>query len=152
MVHRTTLILLLAAGGCFSPNNFTDEMPDDLPAGSCRDTDPEDCATSTGEETSIGGTSTGTTAGPVADGCDGSETCLGEDACVAAWDAQTESRGPFECRFACIPTLDERSWCSDDASCCEEGDVCTPRGYCVSSEADGSGPKGGSSSGDSTGG
>lgn len=149
-MHRTTLILILLAGGCFEPNNFTDEMPDDLPAGSCRDTDAEDCATSTGEQGSTGGTTTGgSTSEPVADDCDGSETCLGEDACVAIWDAQAESRGPFQCQFACIPLLDEATWCSDDASCCDPSAVCTERGYCVLEESD-AGSSGGEGSGTSS--
>ena len=146
-MKRTTLILILAAGGCFAPTNFTDEMPDDLPAGSCRDTDPEDCETSTGDASSGDATSTGGgTTEPVVDDCDGSEACLGGDACVAAWDPEAEARGPFQCQFACIPLLDEATWCSDDASCCDATAVCTERGYCVLEESE-SGSSGGGSSG-----
>lgn len=144
---RSTLVLLLAAAGCFSPGNLTDEMPDDLPAGACRDTDPEACETSTGDASSgttgPGGTET---TQAVIDGCDGSQACLGNDACVAAWDEQTNSRGPFQCQFACVPLLDEATWCRDDASCCDPEAVCTARGYCVSSDSE-SGSSGLGSSG-----
>lgn len=133
------------AGGSGAFTTFSDDMPDDLPAGGCRDT--EGCET---EGTESGG-AFGTTGGSVVDSeCELSEECDGAGACVATWD--DGDRGPFECRFACIPTLDETSWCSDDASCCEESDVCTPRGYCVPSEDDGSGSTGGGSTGGSSGG
>lgn len=105
--------------------SYSDEMPDDLPAGECRDTD--GCDT----DTDGSGGVLGTTGASVDSECQRSEDCDGAGACVATWD--NDARGPFECRFACIPTLDEDAWCSDDASCCEQGDVCTPRGYCVPS-------------------
>ncbi len=114
---------------------FTDEMPDDLPAGTCRDTDAEDCETSTGSAPVGAGTSSGdtgtTTSGGPSDACSDSEGCLGGDTCAALWNPQTESRGPFACQFACVPLLDETAWCSDDAACCDAQAVCTPRGYCV---------------------
>ena len=143
-MKRSTLLLLLVAGGCFAPDNLSDEMPDDLPAGACRDTDAEDCETSTGAASSSSESSTSGGPSPVPNDCDDSEACLGDDACVAAWDAQTETRGPFQCQFVCVPLLDEAAWCSDDASCCDTGAICTARGYCVLEE---SGSSGGASSG-----
>lgn len=149
-MKRCALVLLLslsacgetsetAASGGSGVGTFADEMPDDLPAGECRDTD--------GCETDGDDGTRGTTTGEPVDEpeCERSEQCDGAGACVATWD--DDVRGPFECRFACIPTLDESSWCSDDASCCERGDVCTPRGYCVPSEGDETGSSGGGSSG-----
>lgn len=124
-------------------------MPEDLPAGSCEDTDTDACASSSG--TSDVGSSTGagsSTTEAAVDGCEGTEACLGEDACVADWDAGAESRGPFACRFACVPLVDEAAWCSDDDACCEASAVCTARGYCVLPESDDDGS--GSSSGEST--
>lgn len=147
-MKRVLASLVLLASGCFSPNaDLSDEMPDDLPAGACRDTDPDDCATSTGFVSS-GGTSEGTSTGAPADGCAGSESCLGDGVCVAAWDADAQARGSFECQFACVPVLDETTWCSDDASCCDTGTVCTARGYCVYADDTGTS---GSSTGGSTG-
>lgn len=120
--------------GCFSPGGFSDEMPDDFPAAQCEDTDTEACVSSTGDDvvsSSGPAASSSSTGTDPTDQCDGSDTCLGDGACVATWDAATTSRGPFECRFACVPLLDEAAWCSDDASCCDVGATCTARGYCV---------------------
>lgn len=111
-------------------------MPEDVPPGSCRDTDVGgtdesgtdglegcDAATSTGLAT------TSVTTGEVESECAGEDDCDGAGACVADWN--DGERGPFQCQFACIPTVDEAAWCSDDASCCDPAATCTPRGYCV---------------------
>lgn len=133
---------LLVVAGCYSPQGaYSDEMPEDLPAGSCRDTDAEACA-STGV-TEEGPASTGAPASSSAstteptDDCLDSAACLGDGACVAPWDAKSGARGPFACQFACVPLLDEQAWCRDDASCCEPGAVCTARGYCILLESEG---------------
>jgi len=138
-----SLVLLLVTG-CgeaseeqAADGDYSDEMPEELPAGGCRgstgstgstgDTgglDDCDVATTTSES------STSSDAGSSADSeCAGSADCQGEGACVAGWDGTV--RGPYACRFACVPTLDESAWCRDDASCCDPDAVCTPRGYCV---------------------
>lgn len=124
-------------------SSFGDEMPDDLPAGGCRDTEGCDAATTSG-------TGSGNSSGTAESECVGSDDCDGAGACGASWDG--DARGPFSCRFACIPTLDEASWCSDDASCCDDGAECTPRGYCVLTEADETGSSSGTGSGSGTGG
>ena len=152
-MRRATIFLLLAAGlsGCFAPvGDLSDEMPEDLPAGSCEDTDTDACASSSG--TSGAGASSGgssSTTAPVVDDCEATGSCLGGDACVAEWDAQAESRGPFVCRFACVPLLDEASWCLDDAACCDASAQCTARGYCIVPES--ADDESGSSTGGSTG-
>ena len=134
----------LLLSGCFSPQGtLTDEMPDDLPAGHCADTDTDACVTSTGGGTSTSTGDTSSSSGePTVDGCDASESCVGNGACVAPWDADEQARGPFECRFACVPLLDESTWCSDDASCCDAGARCTARGYCILDDAQGTGTTG----------
>lgn len=139
---RSLLLLLASLCACATELNaasdLSDEMPEDLPAGGCRDTDVGttggsgsgtdgleacDAATTTGLATTSG------TTGESAPECEGEGDCEGAGACVAAW-ADGE-RGPFQCQFACIPTLDESSWCSDDASCCDADAACTLRGYCL---------------------
>lgn len=131
-------------------------MPEDVPPNSCADTDTDACASSSGTAdvgtstdagTSNGGGSSSTAA--VVDGCEGTQSCMGEGACVADWDAQAESRGPFACRFACVPLLDEAAWCGDDAACCDASAVCTARGYCILPESEDAASE--SSSGGSTG-
>ncbi|MBV1861235.1 MAG: hypothetical protein KUG77_22650 [Nannocystaceae bacterium] len=136
--------VLLALGvGCGSSERdeaahgvgtFTDEMPEDLPAGECRmgETDAEDCesgSSSTGGE----GSAAGQGGGAGNPECTTTEDCEGAGACAAAWE--DGSRTSFVCRFACIPTLDENAWCRDDASCCDPDAVCTGRGYCVLPES-----------------
>ncbi len=135
IMNRAVVVSIsLLLGGCFAPG-FTDEMPDDLPAGNCPDTDAEDCVTTSTSGAESGGesssSSSSSTSGTPADDCQGSDGCLGEDACVAAWDGEAEARGAFACQFACVPLLDESLWCSDDVSCCDADAVCTGRGYCV---------------------
>lgn len=118
---------------------FTDDMPDDLPAGNCgEDGSGGNCETD-GE--SAGGADS--TAASVDSDCmvDG---CMGQGVCAADWDMDEEARGEFECRFACIPLLDDSSWCGDDDSCCDDGARCTERGYCVLDEGGGSDTDGGS--------
>ncbi|MBV1861234.1 MAG: hypothetical protein KUG77_22645 [Nannocystaceae bacterium] len=145
MRRTVSIFLALGLSACFSPGALTDEMPEDLPAGVCGDTDTDACASSSGTAdvgSTTGGGSSSTEA--VVEGCEDTVACLGQNVCVADWDAQSESRGPFSCRFACVPLLDEVAWCSDDASCCDVGATCTPRGYCVFAGQD---PEGGSVSG-----
>jgi len=109
---------------------LSDEMPEDLPAGECREgeTDDEDCelgSTSTGDS----GSTSGQTDAAEAFECDVTEDCDGAGACAASWEDGI--RTSFSCRFACIPTLNETAWCRDDASCCDADAVCTGRGYCI---------------------
>lgn len=140
---RGMLVLgvLLAAGlGCDGstddsvhadgPVDLSDEMPEDLPAGECREgeTDDENCESGT---SSAGGS--GSTSGQAGEAetfeCTVTEDCDGAGACAANWEDGV--RTSFSCRFACIPTLNESAWCRDDASCCDPDAVCTGRGYCV---------------------
>ncbi|MEM6295111.1 MAG: hypothetical protein AAGA54_27820 [Myxococcota bacterium] len=145
---------LLATAGCFSPNasadgDLGDAMPDDLPPGGCRDTTggAEDCETEAAPDPSTTGASTGAEAED--DRCGSVDDCNGGRACAAAWDPETNTRGPLECQFACVPILDERAWCIDDASCCDANAVCTARGYCIV-EREGSSTGGSSSGGGSS--
>ena len=147
MTRSTFFLLLLVLAGCSvqsADSDLGDEMPEDFPEGACRDTDVgatsggvtdglEDCdaATTTGLPTTSG------TTGQVDSQCAGEDDCDGAGACVAQWD-QGE-RGPFQCQFACIPSVDETTWCSDDASCCDAEATCTQRGYCVVVGATGDG-------------
>lgn len=117
------------------PGGLSDEMPEDLPAGECREggTDAEDCESGS---TSTGGS--GSTSGQAGDAempeCTVSDDCQGAGACAADWEDGV--RTPFSCRFTCIPTLNETAWCGDDASCCDADAVCTPRGYCIVPESE----------------
>ncbi|MCR9165603.1 MAG: hypothetical protein ACE37F_00325 [Nannocystaceae bacterium] len=115
--------------GCASDDSFTDEMPDDLPAGQS-DTD----ATSTGPATTGSSTSgadeSSSTTGDLPE-CQSSADCLGNDVCVAPWDADTQTHGEPECSFSCIPALDDTQWCADAEACCDSEATCTARGYCV---------------------
>ena len=108
---------------------------DDLPAGVCRgpdtdtdtgtDTDPcESGSTAFGEDPGAPGPSDGS------DACHGSVDCMG-GVCAASFDPATLQRSPLACQFACVPLIDDTLWCSDDASCCDAGALCTERGYCV---------------------
>lgn len=111
-----------AAGG--ATGGVADHMPEDLPAGGCR------AGSSTGGDCEEGSSSSGSGGdGTAVPECVTSEACDGAGVCVATWEDGV--RGAFGCRFACIPTLDEVSWCSDDASCCDPDAVCSPRGYCL---------------------
>lgn len=129
-------------------DDFTDEMPEDLPAGN-------GCDASTGagsEECEEIGSTGGIGAVPedaLELGCVASEDCDGAGACVAAYEDGV--RGDFACQFACVPTLDESAWCRDDASCCEPGAVCTARGYCVLADGAEDSTTGGSGTGGSGG-
>ena len=127
---KTLALVVLFATACDDAGGFTDEMPDDLPAGMCDETGTgADCETGGQASASSSSSSTTTTSEPASD-ClvDG---CVGQAVCAATWDAEAEVRGAFECRFACVPLLDDSAWCSDDASCCDAGARCTGRGYCI---------------------
>ena len=128
-MKRLLALGALFVSGCFAPGSISDEMPDDLPAGSCRDTDTDACETSSSTSDDGDDGAPDTTAAP--DACSNTEACFGSSVCVAAWDDEADARGPFECRFACVPLLDEAAWCSDDASCCDPQATCSSRGYCV---------------------
>lgn len=137
---------LLFAGCADSSDAYTDEMPDDLPAGQS-DTDGSSGGTPTTgapESTTTGGSTTGEAAG-----CQSSDECLGNDVCVATWDAETQTHGVPECSFSCIPSLDDAQWCADASACCDPEATCTARGYCVPPQEPGAGD---STGGDSTGG
>ena len=145
----------LLVGGCASDADFTDEMPDDLPAGQV-DTD----GTSTGDgSTSEGNTSSSSSEGEASttgamSGCQSSEDCLGNDVCVASWDAESQTHGEPECSFTCIPSLDDARWCADAEACCDPDATCTARGYCVPPQDPGGADEssGGGSTGTGTGG
>lgn len=116
---------------------FSDEMPEDFPAGECREggTGGEDCASgSTSTSTGGVGSSSGSASAADAEECTVTEDCEGAGACAADWEDGV--RTTFSCRFACIPTLNEAAWCGDDASCCDADAVCTPRGYCIVPESE----------------
>jgi hypothetical protein len=137
------IVVTLGLAGCGSDATSLQYMDDDFPAGGCRDTEgagttscDTDALPATDDMSNTGGT-TDTNA------CAASDDCIGGH-CVAPWDPATEARGEFTCEFACIGELDERRWCSDDASCCDTAARCTARGYCI---VEGSG---GSSTGDTT--
>ncbi len=117
---------------------FGDDMPDDFPAGSCAETMGEDCETE-GDSAGVGDSAStgGAAADCVADGC------VGQGVCAAPWDETTEALGEFECRFSCIPLLDDTSWCANADACCDAGARCTDRGYCVLEGGDGSTGSGG---------
>lgn len=131
-----------AAGG--ETDVLGDDMPDDFPAGSCAETMGEDCDTE-GDSAGIGDSSA-STAGAAGD-CvvDG---CVGQGVCAAPWDEAAKQLGEFECRFSCIPLLDDASWCANDEACCDSGARCTDRGYCVLDGSVGSTGSGTDSSGD----
>lgn len=127
-----------AADGGGDTDVFGDDMPDDFPAGSCAETMGEDCETDgDGAGVGGGGSTTGADADCVADGC------VGQGVCAAPWDETTEQLGDFECRFSCIPLLDDSSWCANDDACCDTGARCTDRGYCVLEGSGGSTGTGG---------
>lgn len=117
--------------GCAADNTFTDEMPDDLPAGQSDTGEADDGSAPTPTSSSSGaeGESSSVT-GDLSD-CQSSDDCLGNDVCVAPWDADTQTHGAAECSFACIPSLDDTQWCADAAACCDPDASCTARGYCV---------------------
>jgi hypothetical protein len=141
MKRGWVLVAALAALGCDDESatvdqesthgGFTDEMPEDLPAGGC-DENPDECES--GDEGSEGDSrSSGVDAAAQGDSgpapCERSADCNGAGACVASYEE--DERGDYVCRFACVPTLDEAAWCRDDASCCDPAATCTARGYCV---------------------
>ncbi len=161
MKHHGRWILALGLlGGCADStaaegDSFSDYMPEDLPAGGCRDTERPDGEPTGGLESCDTDATTTTTGDAAAsssgtasdDACQASEDCNGTESCAATWDAQTQTRGPLACQFACIPALDDASWCSDDEACCDVDARCTERGYCVLDEDGSSTGEGSGSSG-----
>lgn len=131
--------------GCGADDgDFTDQMPDDLPAGQGTGTSGDTTSTSSSSTSADGGSSsTGESE------CQSSEDCLGQDVCVASWDPDTQTHGPSECAFACIPSFDDAQWCADASACCDANAICTDRGYCVPPQDPGGDT--GSTSGGSTG-
>ena len=147
--------------GCAADDTFTDEMPDDLPAGqSDTEADSSDATTVTPTSSSSSGAGEESTTTGDLSGCQSSDDCLGNDVCVAPWDADTQTHGDAECSFACIPSLDDTQWCADAAACCDPDAICTARGYCVppqepggaDSSTGGDGSSGGADDSGSTGG
>lgn len=111
---------------------FTDDMPEDLPAGECDgETDGCESDDESGGESSTGGVDAA--AQTEAPSCERSSDCTGAGACVATDEDGAPAQ--YVCRFACVPTLDEAAWCRDDAACCDADATCTARGYCVVLEA-----------------
>lgn len=125
---------LCLVAGCFSPNSeLTDDMPEPIPPSDrCGDTeggsDTEGCESSSSSSTQTQGSSD---TGALFDACTEADDCNGDDVCAASWDAEAGERTGFECRFICVPTLDETAWCADDEACCAADARCTARGYCV---------------------
>ncbi len=132
------------AGAMDQDDDLGDPMPEDLPAGMCRD---DGTAGETDGCDTDGASSSGAAMGTGDDSCVQSSECLGPGVCSAAWDPQTQTVSEFGCEFACIPELDELRWCSDAAGCCDADAVCTARGYCVRQGSEGSSGPSGSSSG-----
>jgi len=132
-----TLVLLLSGCASFDADGAAaDSFQDDDP--------PIGCQTGTGgcEE----GTGTGDAPGaPVGESCDNTGQCVEAAYCAAPFD--DGEAGELVCRLGCIQLEDERSWCSDDASCCTG--TCSARGLCIADEVDGGSD---STGGDSTGG
>ena len=102
------------AVGC-GDSALTDYMDDDVPAGTCEDTEGDACET-----------------GGAGDACMSTEQCGGDFVCAATFNGDI---GTFECQSACIPTMDETQWCMDDAACCDDAASCGPRGYCMIDES-----------------
>lgn len=120
-------------------------MDDDVPSGNCMgDTGPCD-TDAMGDESDGSGTSSTPTGGT----CESTMQCGVGDTCMATFDGDI---GEFECQSSCIEDHDETRWCIDDLSCCNGGSVCSARGYCLPSGAEGVGESsGGSDSGADTG-
>ncbi len=139
---------LLLAGCGSADSDFTDEMPEDLPAGQSATDGETDASTSSGTAGTSETTAAETTGGP-APACQSSDDCLGNDVCVASWNPETQTAGEPDCAFACIPSYDEAKWCADAAACCDADAICTARGYCVPPQDPGTADS--SSGGDDTG-
>jgi hypothetical protein len=125
LILTSTMVCLAACGA----DALSDYMDEDLPAGRCEDTEGEVCET-----------------GGEGDVCRASEDCGGDLVCTASF---TGDIGNFECQAACVPTMEESMWCTDDASCCDDAATCGPRGYCTiagSAETSGTSDDGASSS------
>lgn len=132
-----TLALLLGGCGFDAGDAAADSFQDDDP--------PIGCQTGTGgcED----GTDTGDAPGaPVGGSCDNTAQCVEDAYCAAPFE--DGEPGDLVCQLGCIQLEDERSWCSDDASCCTG--TCSARGLCVVDDADGDSTGGDSTGGDTT--
>lgn len=61
--------------------------------------------------------------------CEGTQMCA-DGVCAASFNGEI---GPFECRTACVPTMDDNAWCFDASACCDAAATCD-RGYCIAPE------------------
>lgn len=141
MTWRSAVVVAaMAIAACSDPGRTEAQssvgwMDDDDFPGSCRgtgtdggtDTDP--CDTDGTGDAPVGAATDGAATEPQA-GCRASTECMG-GSCAAPYDPDNQQRGSFECRFVCVPNLDEQSWCADDSSCCDPQATCTARGYCL---------------------
>ncbi|MFO0633180.1 MAG: hypothetical protein U0168_10045 [Nannocystaceae bacterium] len=93
-------------------DDYTDPYMDEPLPPACRETTTGPCETD----------------GEVEDACEQSSDCADGEACLADFDGD---RAAFRCVQACVPTLDESQWCTDDTSCCDAAAHCSPRGYCL---------------------
>lgn len=137
-----TLVLLLGGCGFDAGDAAADSFQDDDPPFGCQ----------TGTAGCEDGTDTGDAPGaPVGGSCDNTAQCVEDAYCAAPFE--DGEPGELVCQLGCIQLEDERSWCSDDASCCTG--TCSARGLCVADEVDGGSDStdgGSTTGGDSTGG
>jgi len=105
---RLMLVIFLVAAGCGDDGSF-EYMDDDVPNPVCETEDAAACSE--------------------VDECSSSVECVEGSFCRA--NVTGTERGALRCEAACVPALDEASWCEDDASCCDVGATCNVRGYCV---------------------
>ena len=120
-----TLALVL---GCGADESLSDVgyMDEDTFPGNCAGSGTDGCDTDgTGVATTTASDTTGAESG-----CRGSEDCMG-GYCAADFDPDRAQADEPQCRFTCLPLLDEASWCVDDTSCCDPDAICTVRGYCL---------------------
>ncbi|MBC8067949.1 MAG: hypothetical protein IAG13_06405 [Deltaproteobacteria bacterium] len=128
MVWRRWGLATLWLSGCYAADEGSivgeSYMEEDFPPWSCMD-----------------GSTTGaceTSGGAPATSCQVSADCPSPEVCVAAFDGDI---GTLRCEPLCVLDLDEISWCSDDAACCNPDATCV-RGLCIADESTGSGEVG----------
>jgi hypothetical protein len=116
-------------------------MDDDVPSGNCMgdtgpcDTDDDDDDDGGNDDATASGggaEDSGAGATPVGGTCEATMQCEFGLTCIATFDGDI---GEFECQSSCIEDDDESRWCIDDDSCCNDGSVCSERGYCRPAEA-----------------